>query len=62
MFVDNNNPITFAMVLVQISVHLEYPVNNSDILVLDVIKNLFKSNLSLYIDCHLEHYCKHKSY
>ena len=55
MFVDNNNPITFAMVLVQISVHLEYPVNNSDILVIGVIKNLFKSNLSLCIDCHLEH-------
>jgi len=52
MLVDNNNPITFAMVLVQIYVHLEYPVNNSDILVIDVIQNVFNCNLSIFKDWH----------
>jgi len=52
MFVYNNNPITCAMVLVQIYVHLEYPVNSSDILVIDVIQNLVKCNLSIFKDWH----------
>jgi len=40
------------MVLVQIYVHLEYPVNNSDILVIDVIQNLVKCNISIFKDWH----------
>jgi len=42
MFVDNNNPITFVMILVQINVRLEYPVNNSNILGINVSQKVFR--------------------